>query len=203
MTLLHSKDRSLYWQKICLFIWAYITEFHDPSFVNCSYNSDGLTALHISVRNLNVQAVQALLSHSSIDVNRRDKNGYTALHYICDLKPSPEQLIKISMMIRQLLCCKNLRTNIQSKGSNIRQDHTTAKTPLELAIANENWWCVWLILAEGVDSKIPAKHSDKMLEFVKNSMSIFDERKEAENGRRRKKQEKYKGTKWPVSWFNR
>ena len=112
----------------------------------------------------------------------------------------------MSQITRKLLSCQALETNALSKGSGIKRSGPTAKTPAEMAIDNENWWCLWLLLAEGVDTQIPSSFSDQksILEIVKASMSMFDERNEARVHRRKLlKQNRYKDRQWPLCHENR
>ena len=64
-----------------------------PTTVNTKCSESGRTALHVACFNGDVQLSDWLLSHPDIDVNARDNEGKTALHYLCKSYPTLQFLL--------------------------------------------------------------------------------------------------------------
>ena len=118
-----------------------------PTTVNTKCSESGRTALHVACFNGDVQLSDWLLSHPDIDVNARDNEGKTALHYLCKSDPNlqfllpfestpPEQVLKQKdqLQILQTLIknAKDLKLNFNVKTELVDLDYPR-RTPFHLA----------------------------------------------------------------------
>ena len=83
--------------------------------VNSKCSVSGMTALHVACLGGDVQLFDWLLSHPDIDVNAIDKDGRTALHYLCrSLDPLLPSVIQIQQVQRQKHQLQLLQTLIKN-----------------------------------------------------------------------------------------
>jgi len=88
--------------------------------------SSNLTPLMISVKKGHVEIVDALLRSGKVDVNKRNENGFAAIH-LASIEDLPECI--------QVLVDHGCDINLPSK-------EATPRTPIEYAIMNGNRDCV-------------------------------------------------------------
>ena len=133
-----------------------------PTTVNTKCSESGRTALHVACFNGDIQLYDWLLSHPDIDVNARDNEGKTALHYLCKSYPtlqfllpyesSTEQAQRVQKQKHQLQILQSLINNAKdlNLNFNVRTLDYEGQTPFHDACRYGTYDVIKLLM-ENVD----------------------------------------------------
>lgn len=133
-----------------------------PTTVNTKCSESGRTALHVACFNGDIQLYNWLLSHPDIDVNARDNEGNTALHYLCKSYPtlqfllpyesSTEQAQRVQKQKHQLQILQSLINNAKdlNLNFNVRTLDYEGQTPFHDACRYGTYDVIKLLM-ENVD----------------------------------------------------
>ena len=89
------------------------------------------TPLHYAAKHGHLDCIRLLLKYGA-DPNSRDGDGYTPLHYLCQVyKPGRDRHDNLRQCVSSLVLC----------GANLRAKTNSGKTPLEIAETQRNAIC--------------------------------------------------------------
>lgn len=89
------------------------------------------TPLHYAAKGAHLLCVRMLLKHGA-DPNSRDGDGYTPLHYVCQIfSPGSDRQEVLSLCLASLVEC----------GADLRVRNNSGRTPLEIAQTQKNRIC--------------------------------------------------------------